>query len=892
MESRIEELLTQMTLEEKVSMLAGADLWHTVPIERLGIPQIRVTDGPNGARGAEGDMAPPSVCTPVGVAMAATWNTDLIQQVGEVLGEETKTKGSHILLAPTVNIHRGPLAGRNFECYSEAPYLTARMGVAYINGVQSQGVGACIKHFVCNDSEFERNSMSSEVGERALREIYLYPFQVAVDEAKPWSVMSAYNKINGVWASENSYTLLDILKGEWGFDGIVMSDWNGTYTDGPAAGGLDLEMPGPARWMGANVRKMVQSGELSAEVIDDKVRRLLRTIMRVGAFENPALAPEGSVDKPEHRAVVRQAASEAIVLLKNEGNLLPLAADQFKTMAVIGHNAIEPPIMGGGSSQVTPHPVVSPLAAIRDRVAEGVEVKYALGASLYKDLPLMNTDFVSVDGNTGMRVEIFDNLDLSGQPVVTHQIDRASLSWSDLFVAPASPHKFSARITAALTPPENGTYTFALSGNGLNKLLLDGEVVVDNWGEVAPEDPWSGADEGVQLALNGGQAYAFQVKFAYQGTFAWRGLKINCLPPMPKDPLGDALTLASQSDLVILFAGNNREWEAEGYDRPDMELPQDQNELIEQVLKVNPNTVIVLNTGSPILMPWAGNVPAMIQAWFGGQEMGQAIGDVLFGIVNPSGKLPTTFPVRLQDNPAYINYPGENGRVHYGEGIFVGYRYYEYKDLDPLFPFGFGLSYTNFEYGNVVLSADQMNPGDTLTASVNVTNAGEMAGKEIVQFYIRDPQSRLIRPLKELKGFAKIELQPGETQTVSFEINEDSLAYYDDGLRRWVAEPGIFELFIGGSSHDLQVAAKFELVGGPEGILDKSSRLHVGLPVGALLSDESGRAVLEKHLGPMLDAPQVQRYRKLSLEEMAPHSQGFLNLELLQEINKDLAEVS
>ena len=531
MEKKIEELLGQMTLEEKVSMLAGADLWHTVPVERLGIPQIRVTDGPNGARGAEGAMAPPSVCTPVGVAMAATWNTELIQRLGEILAEETKTKGSHILLAPTVNIHRGPLAGRNFECYSEDPYLTARMGVAYINGLQSQGVAACIKHFVCNDSEFERTSMSSEVSERALREIYLYPFQVAVDEAKPWSVMSAYNKINGVWASENSYTLLEILKDEWGFDGLVMSDWNGTYTDGPAAGGLDLEMPGPARWMGENVLKMVQSGELSEEIIDDKVRRLLRTIIRVGAFENPELAPEGSEDNPEHRSVVRQAASEAIVLLKNEGDLLPLVPAQFKKIAVIGHNAVEPPIMGGGSSQVTPHPVVSPLAAICDRVSSDVEVNYALGTSLYKNLPLMNTDYLSVNGKLGMQVEIFDNLDLSGEPVVAHHIDRASLSWSDGFVAPANPHKFSSRITATLTAPKSGTYTFSLTGNGLNKLLIDNEIVVDNWGDVAPQDPWSDDGKGVQFVLNEGQTYAFQVEFAHQGTFAWRGLNMSCLLP-------------------------------------------------------------------------------------------------------------------------------------------------------------------------------------------------------------------------------------------------------------------------------------------------------------------------------------------------------------------------
>ncbi|HBY08991.1 MAG TPA: glycosyl hydrolase [Chloroflexi bacterium] len=816
MEQKIEQLLAQLTLEEKVAMIAGADLWHTLGVERLGIPQIRVTDGPNGARGAEGEMAPPSVCTPVGVALAATWNPELIQRVGEVLGDETKTKGSHVLLAPTVNIHRGPLAGRNFECYSEDPYLTARMAVAYINGLQSKGVSACIKHFVCNDSEFERTSMSSEVSERALREIYLYPFMVAVAEAKPWTLMSAYNKINGVWASENSYTLRQILKGEWGFDGLVMSDWTGTYTDGPAAGGLDLEMPGPGRWMGENVLKMVQSAQLSEDLIDDKIRRLLRTVARVGAFENPVLQPESSVDDPAHRAVVRQAASEAIVLLKNENNLLPLAPDQYKTIAIIGQNALEPPIMGGGSSRVTPHPVVSPLEAIFERVAEGTEIKYALGASLYRNLPPLNMEFVSFNGQTGMQVEVFDNFDLSGAPAATHLVDRSGLSWSDGFVAPANPHKFSARISATFSAPESGSYTFALTGNGLNRLSFAGRTVIDNWGE-AREDPWEQAKQGVQVELNEGQAYAFQIEFAYEGSFPWRGLQINCLPPMPEDPLGEALAAASQADLVILFAGNTAEWESESFDRPDMELPQNQNELINEVLKVNPHTVIVLNTGAPVHMPWIEHVPAMIQAWFGGQEMGNAIADVLFGLVNPSGKLPTTFPVRLQDNPAYLNYPGENGHVHYGEGLFVGYRYYEYKDVPPLFPFGFGLSYTSFEYGEVSLSAAEFGPGETLTASLTLKNTGERAGQEVVQLYLRDVQSRLVRPLKELKSFAKVALQPGEWEQISFEIGEAALAYYDDAARQWLAEPGTFEIFIGGSSQGLEVSARFEWRGSPQG---------------------------------------------------------------------------
>ncbi len=811
-ETRIETLLAELTLEEKISLLAGADLWHTVPVERLGIPRIKVTDGPNGARGAQGGQAPRSVCTPVGVALAATWNPALVQKIGALLGEETKTKGAHILLAPTVNIHRSPLAGRNFECYSEDPYLTARMATAYIRGVQSQGVGACIKHFVCNDSEFERFSMSSEVRERALREIYLFPFREAVREAKPWAVMSAYNKVNGVWASENRYLLREILKGEWGFDGIVISDWMGTNSDAVAEGGLDLEMPGPARWMGANLLKRVQSGEVDEALIDDKVRRILRTVERAAAFDHSEIPPEGSVDRPEHRALVRQAEAEAIVLLKNEGGLLPLAADGYRKIAVIGQNALEPPIMGGGSSQVAPHEGVTPLAAIFDRAAEGTEIRYALGAPLHKDLP--DLDISLLEGGT-LRVEIFDNLEFSGEPVRIHHLDRPRLSWPDDFVSPADPHRFAARLTGTFIAPRSGDYTFGLRGSGRYRLLFEGETVIDTWDALDPGLPWGESVHSQPLALEEGRQYAYEVRYVHESAFPWRDLRLMCLPPLPENPLGEALAAAAWADLVILFAGNTPEWESEGFDRPDMELPRGQSELIEEVVKVNPSTVVVLNTGAPVRMPWVESVPALLQAWFGGQEMGDAIADVLFGRVNPSGKLPVTFPVRLEDNPAYINYPGENGRVYYGEGLFVGYRYYEFKDIEPLFPFGHGLSYTRFEYDNVVLSADRMAAGETITASVNVTNAGEMPGKEVVQLYIRDAECRLVRPLKELKGFVKVDLQPGETKLVVFEIGKAALTFYDDAARKWAADPGIFEIFIGGSSHDLQVAARFEFVTEP-----------------------------------------------------------------------------
>jgi beta-glucosidase len=703
--------------------------------------------------------------------------------------------------------------------------------------------------------------------------------------------MSSYNKVNGVWASENNYILREILKDEWSFDGVVISDWNGTYTDGPAAGGLDLEMPGPARWMGDNVLEMVRAGQLSEDMINDKVRRLLRLIERVGAFDNPELQPEGSIDKPEHRAIVRQAASEAIVLLKNEAGLLPVDPTKFEKIAVIGQNALKPPIMGGGSSSVTPHVNQSPLAAILERVGDDVDIQYALGASLHKEIPLLDVEMIQADGKPGFKVQIFDNLDLAGEPVVTHYVDRTSLSWFDAFVAPANPQRFSAKLTANFTPSVSGMHTFSLGGNGISKLFIDGDLVIDGWNEIPPEDPWSAPEEEPSVQLSAGRTYVLQIEFLFESQFPWRGLRINHLPPISADLLDEALTAASQADLVLLFVGNTKEWEAEGFDRPNMDLPQGQDELVENVLKVNPNTVVILNTGSPVGMPWVDNVPALLQAWFGGQEMGNAIADVLFGFVNPSGKLPTTFPVRLQDNPTYLNYPGENGRVHYGEGLFVGYRYYDYKDIVPLFPFGHGLSYTQFTYGNIDLSTERIQVGDTLTVRLEVSNVGQFVGKEIVQLYIRDVASSLVRPRKELKGFAKLDLRPGETQTVSFEITEDDLAYYDDLQKKWIAEPGIFELYIGASSQDLRVTTQFELIPAPSDDPTKAARLHIGLPLEAVLADEAGKAILEKHLGDLLQYHIIRRFYKLSLAEIAPRSQGYVTTELLQIINADLAKV-
>ena len=802
MNKNIEALIARMTLEEKVSLLAGADWWCTVPLPRLGLPVFKVTDGPIGARGVEFEIGPTSDCFPCGTALAATWNPALVERVGQALAEDTQAKGAHMLLAPTVNIHRSPLAGRNFECYSEDPYLTARMAVAYINGLQSKGVGACIKHFVCNDSEVERRSMSSEVAERPLREIYLRPFQIAIREAKPWAVMSSYNRINGTYASENARLLLDILKGEWGFDGMVMSDWFGTYGPNVAQGGLDLEMPGPARWMGQHALEAVQQGWVSEEMINDKVYRLLLTMERTGALDQPALRPEQAIDRPEHRQVARQAATEAIVLLKNNNSILPLDPKRLGSIAVIGAPAKWPAERGGGSTRVNPHYAVAPLDAIQSKA--GNKVGYAVGCSVHKLPQRLDSHWLI----GGLAAQYFANRNLQGDPVYTETLDKTEVFWLLDTLPQVKLSDFSGRFSGAFTVPESATYEMSLSCVGQGRLFVDGRQVINLWDYDTPTERDNHYAK-CTLELAAGQAHQIVVEYASESTHDRQHFRLGCMAHLPADSMQQAVDLAARSDVAIVFVGLTGEWESEGFDRVDMELPGGQARLIERVAAANPNTIAVVNAGSPVSMNWLDKVAAVVQAWYLGQETGNAVADVLFGDVNPSGKLPTTFPKRLQDNPAYLNYPGENGQVYYGEGLFVGYRYYDKKDIAPLFPFGYGLSYTTFAYSNLVLNATEYGAGDVIRMSVDVRNTGQRAGKEIVQVYLRDVQSRLVRPEKELKAFTKVALEPGEKKTVTLTLDQEALSYYDPAVKRWVVEVGEFEVLVGSSSRDIRLVAKF-----------------------------------------------------------------------------------
>ena len=877
--SRIDDLISQMTLEEKISMLAGADLWHSVAVKRLGIPQFKTTDGPNGARGAWGDMAPPSVATPVGIALGATWNPELVEKVGNVLADELDAKGAHILLAPTVNIHRTPIAGRNFECYSEDPFLSGMLASAYIKGIQDKGKGACIKHFVTNDQEFQRKSISSEVDERTLREIYLEPFRIAVRNAKPWAVMSAYNRINGVYASENDHTLNEILKGEWGFDGIVMSDWFGTYNKNVPNGGLDLEMPGIARWMSEEyVKRALDDGPLTEEMLNAKVRRLLGVMEKAGLFEEPTLQVERGEDKPEHRKIISEAAREAIVLLKNDG-ILPLK--KVKSIAVIGPYANEAQILGGGSSSVTPHYAVTPFEGIKNRAGK-IKVETAPGCYIYKNLPAPDPETLSTaDMQTGLNVNIYNGTEFEGDPVYSVVTPRVQYGWFHTSVPNADQESFSVRMEGFFTPKESGVHTLALSGIGWSKLYLDDKLLIDH-----SRDSDFGEQLTKEIKLKGGKSYPIRVDYYWKGSPRWRSVNLGHLPPQSKDMIGDAVKLAKKSDVVVLVASLNYEWEAEGFDRVDMKLPGAQNELIDRVAKANKNTIVVLNVGSPVEMPWIDKVRAVLQLWYDSQEQGNALADILFGDENPSGKLPTTFPVRLEDNPAYINYPGENGKVRYGEGIFVGYRYYDKKKVDPLFPFGYGLSYTTFKYSNLKLSAKSITPSQTLKVKLDITNTGKVTGKEIVQLYVRDIESTFARPEKELKAFEKVELKPGQTETVTFTLDREAFWYFDTIKISWSIEPGEFEILVGASSRDIRLNGFVTLKNET-----RTSRFHTGLALSTLLENDKSRAVLLNHIHDFQNVEDMEIPEHMTFEEAAANYPQFVSKELLMQIDKELAGI-
>ena len=788
MGDRVEQLLGQLSLEEKVSLVAGIDFWHTPAVPRVGIPALKVTDGPNGARGEEWTGGPSSACFPCGTALAATWDTDLVRDVGVELGDETRSKGAHVLLAPTVNIHRTPLAGRTFECYAEDPYLAARIAVAFVGGVQSRGVGTAVKHFVCNDSEFERMTISSDVPERALREIYLPPFEAATTEAGSWMLMAAYNRLNGTYCAEHPQLLTTILRDEWGWDGAVVSDWFGTRSTVAAANaGLDLEMPGPPVHMGEQLLEAVRAGEVAEKTLDDKVRRLLALLERAGALDRAEPVAETFDAGPARRAVIRRAAAAAIVVLRNERNVLPIDASALRRIAVVGPNAAVARMQGGGSAGVFPAHAVTPLDGLRGRVPEGVVVDHEPGCVTSRAVPLLDT-------RTVWTIEYFAGPDCSGAPVHATEHRRSAFRWTEPPHPALAGAAWAARITAAYVPDRLGEHTFKVRGDGRARLFVDDRLVVDGSDaySVTATHPLV-EDRPHELRLELGLSAG-----------GFHGAEVRVAPPWPDDMLERAVAAAAAADVTVVVVGLDDEWETEGRDCADLSLPGGQAQLVDRVAAVNPRTVVVVNAGAPVAMDWADRVLAVVQLWYPGQEGGDALADVLFGDVNPSGRLPLTFPKRLEDTPAFLNDPGEAGHVMYGEGIFVGYRFYDARRIEPRFAFGHGLSYTTFAYGELTVEGDEI--------AVDVTNTGERAGAEVVQLYVRDVEASVRRPEKELKGFAKVVIEPGRTERVRFTLDDRAFAFWDppsgDGTSGgWRVEPGEFELLVGASSADIRARA-------------------------------------------------------------------------------------
>ncbi len=659
-ETNIQELISKMTLEEKIALTIGKDFWSTNGVERLGIAPIAVNDGPHGVRkpaasseiGIGSSIA--ATCFPTANTLACSWDTALVEEVGEALGEECLALDVQVLLGPGVNIKRTPLGGRCFEYYAEDPVLAGEMGCAYVNGVQSKGIGTSLKHYACNNQEFERMSISVEVDQRTLREIYLPAFERVVRKAQPWTVMCSYNKVNGVYASEHTQLLHDILKQEWGFEGVIVSDWGAVNEKEKALeAGLDLQMPGYSGNHTAIIARLVRDGQLPEAVIDEAATRVLHLLLRGKESRRPGFV----FDQEAHHLLARKAATESIVLLKNTDHVLPLQVEQLRSVALIGRFAKHPRYQGAGSSQVVPTRLDTSYDELQHWLGDNIHTTYADG---------------------------YD---------------------------------------------EEGSLDEAL--------------------------------------------------------------------------LHEAVEQAKAADVALIFAGLPGAYESEGYDRIHLFMPEGHNRLITEVCQVQPNTIVILHNGGAIAMPWIEGPKAILEAGLGGQAVGGAIVDILSGKVNPSGKLAETFPVRLQDTPSYLNYPGESNKVYYGERLFVGYRYYNKKEIKPLFPFGYGLSYTTFEYTRLQINKTEFNTGETLDVTVTVRNSGTRAGKEVIQLYVRSLTSTFIRPNKELKAFVKITLEPGESKDVCMTLEERDFMIFDDERQIWYLEGGEFEILIGPSSETL-----------------------------------------------------------------------------------------
>ncbi|KAJ6054466.1 periplasmic beta-glucosidase precursor [Penicillium canescens] len=830
-------LLASLTLDEKCQLIAGRSQWRTAAIERLGIPSLKVTDGPSGARGEIFGENVPAAFLPAGVSLGATWDEKLLYEIGQLLGEECKSKSASVLLAPTICIQRHPLGGRNFEAFSEDPYLTGKLGIAYVRGIQSRGVGATPKHFVANDQETKRFKYNVNVPPRALREVYLLPFQMVVRDADPWCMMTAYNKVNGHYCDASKELLIDIARGEWRWDGVFMSDWGGTTSTVESINnGLDLEMPGPpSKRSKEALEKPIHNGTVNLHRVTESAGRILRLLEKAGRFADPRDDPERCEDTSEKRALLRRAAAGGIVMLKNEAGALPLKpSENIRKLGIFGPIAARVVAGGGGSSYIKAPYWTSVYDSIRAEFSStATEIVFAEGAKVNRYLPVCQVATNPDTGKSGAAIDWYNGNDLTVQPALTtHTDDLYYMSFGT--VPPEVQEGFSFRVRASIRPRTSGHHNLSLASIGPAKMYVDGAMLIEQSG--AFEEKGSlfftyGSEEKVtSMDFSAGRQYGIRIDYhSHNRQFTpdvqplldpmedqFQGIRFGFEEADVADLPSGAAGVAADCDAAIIVVGRDKEWETEGQDILSFNLPGDQVRLIRRVAAVCPRTIVLVQAGTPINMePWMDEVSAILYTWYQGQELGNAAADVVCGHVNPSGRLPVTFPWRIEDCPAFSSFPGEENEIHYTEGLFVGYRWWDLLSTKPLFPIGYGLSYNTFEVssGSIIthaLVADSSTPW-VVTARVRNTGGSDLPGRQtVIAWFSQCAPRRLQRPKKQICGFAKSRpLLPGESEEVAIRIDYRAFGAFDIRRRCWVIDVNAeFEILLGTTAADAATAWK------------------------------------------------------------------------------------
>ncbi|KAJ2929628.1 hypothetical protein H1R20_g7478, partial [Candolleomyces eurysporus] len=818
--ANIDEIVDKLTTEEAIGLIAG------------------VSDGPNGIRGNHFFMGTPAKALPASTALGATFDVDLVKVVGrKLIAEEAKLRAASLVLAPTCNIQRSPLGGRSFESFSEDPFLSGMIAAAYVNGVQSGGIGTTIKHFVANDKENERFGYDSVVSPRALREIYLMPFMLAQKYAQPWSYMTGYNRVNGTHCSENPTLLRNILRNEWGFNGMVMSDWFGTYgVDGAINAGCDLEMPGTNKWRTLEyVGRCLQAKKVTVRMIKERAKNVLELVQKCAKGAPEILDGDGeerTVESEEDKELMRKVAAESIVLLKNNNNVLPLNPKTLKKVAIVGGNAKATVLSGGGSAALKASYFVSPYQGIADVLtSENVEVTYSEGARTFMNLPTLEYDLFTADGKRGWIGTWHSHLDDDSMTPIEKPIADRFIDETRIFISTSTPKgitkKWTLRLRGYLKKDYDCKFEFGLTAAGRAKLYVDGNLVIDNWTRQRRGDSFFGVgtvEETGIYDLVAGKEHEVYVEFCNVRGPADRdedeavmdsnpGVRLGGAEVQdPDQAMAEAVKLAKEADVVIAVVGLNGDWETEGYDRTTLALPGRTDELVSKVAAANPRTVVVTQSGSAILLPWADEVPSIVHAWYLGNPTGASIADVLFGNRNPAGKLSLTFPQAEEHVPSFGHFHTENGKIRYAEDIFVGYKHYLHRKIKPLFAFGHGLSYTSFALSDLSVSKPAITDKELeVKASVVVKNTGPLTGSEVVQLYVTLPKtSHLTHAPLQLKAFAKVrDLAPGASQKLDLTLDKYATSYWDENLDRWIVERGEYAVHIGTSSDKLDLEGSF-----------------------------------------------------------------------------------